>query len=167
MKTFDFPPVDGEVEPHQLGELGVTVAQHVGEIMGPVQVGVDGADAAAFTVKVAVDLSSNAGQLGNQVHGVFIDELRKATETVEFHIPFNKIKCKRLDRNFVKTSSRLVALHQKCLLCCTQSQGHYLSGQEVLSRFTLTSQYLDLCTPSEYARAKLLSLFRAVMAALN
>lgn len=84
--TFRVPPVDGEVEPHQLGELGVTVAQHVGEVVGPVQVGVDGADAAAFTIKVAVDLSSDARQLGNQVHRVFIDKLRKATEKVELHI---------------------------------------------------------------------------------
>lgn len=44
--------------------------------MGPVQVGVDGADAAALAVQVAVDLGSNAGQLSDQVHGVFIDKLR-------------------------------------------------------------------------------------------
>lgn len=68
--------MDGEVEPHQLSELSVTVSQHVGEVVGPVQVGVDGSDAAAFTIKVAVDLSGDAGQLGNQVHGVFIDKLR-------------------------------------------------------------------------------------------
>lgn len=68
-------PVDGEVKPHQLSELVVAVAQHVGEVVGPVQVGVDGPDAAALAIQVAVDLSSDAGQLGNQVHGVFIDKL--------------------------------------------------------------------------------------------
>lgn len=68
-------PVDSEVEPHQLSELGFTVAQHVGEVVGPVQVGVNGSDAAAFTIQVTVDLGSNAGKLCNQVHGVFIDKL--------------------------------------------------------------------------------------------
>lgn len=69
-------PVDGEVEPHKFSELSrVAVAQHVGEVSGPVQVGVDGANAAALTVQVTVDLSSNTRQLGNQVHGVLIDEL--------------------------------------------------------------------------------------------
>lgn len=69
--------MDGEVESHQLRELGLAVAQHVGEVVGPVQAGVDGSDAAALTVQVAINLSSNARQLGNQVHGVFIDELEQ------------------------------------------------------------------------------------------
>lgn len=77
-------PVDGEIKPHQLGELVIAVAQHVGEVVGPVQVGVDGSDAAAFTVQVAVDLGSDAGQFGNQVHRVLVDKLedkRKRTQT--------------------------------------------------------------------------------------
>ncbi|TNN57221.1 hypothetical protein EYF80_032555 [Liparis tanakae] len=49
-------PVDGEVEPHQLGELGVAVAQHVAEVVGPVQVGVDGSDAAALAHSSATHL---------------------------------------------------------------------------------------------------------------
>lgn len=68
-------PVDGEVQPHQLSELGVTVAQHVGEVVGPVQVGVDGANTAAFAVQVTINLGSDAGQLSNQVHGVLINKL--------------------------------------------------------------------------------------------
>lgn len=80
MCMFQVAPVDGEVEPHELSELGIAVAQHVGEIVGPVQVWVDGSDAAAFAIQVAVDLGSNAGQLGNQVHGVFIDKLRDTTK---------------------------------------------------------------------------------------
>ena len=74
-------PVNGEVEPHQLSELGIAVAQHVGEVVGPVQVGVDGSDAAALTVQVAVDLGCDAGQLGDQVHGVLIDKLVQKTQT--------------------------------------------------------------------------------------
>lgn len=79
---FARAPVDGEVKPHQLGELGLAVAQHVGEVVGPVQVGVDGSDAAAFAVQVAVDLGSDARQLGNQVHGVLIDKLQTRREEV-------------------------------------------------------------------------------------
>lgn len=67
--------MNGEVESHQLSELGVTVAQHVSEVVGPVQVGVNGTDAAALTVQVAIDFGGNARQLSNQVHGVFVDEL--------------------------------------------------------------------------------------------
>lgn len=72
--------MDGEVQPHQLGELGLAVAQHVGEVVGPVQVGVDGTDAAAFAVQVAVDLSGDAGQLGDQVHRVLVDKLGTRAE---------------------------------------------------------------------------------------
>ena len=68
-------PVDSEVESHELSELGIGVAEHVCEIVGPVQVGVNGSNAAAFTVQVAVNLSSDAGQLGDQIHGIFIDKL--------------------------------------------------------------------------------------------
>lgn len=75
--------MDGEVKPHQLSELGVTVAQHVGEVVGPVQVGVNGSNAAAFTIKVAVDLSSNARQLSNQVHGVLIDKLETIQDNLD------------------------------------------------------------------------------------
>lgn len=67
--------MDSEVEPHELSELSITVAQHVGEVVGPVQVGVNSSNTAAFTIQVAVDLGSNAGQLGNQVHGILIDKL--------------------------------------------------------------------------------------------
>lgn len=74
---FQVAPVDGKVKPHQFSELGIAVAQHVGEVVGPVQVWVDGSNTAALTIQVAVDLCSNAGQLGNQVHGVFIDKLRE------------------------------------------------------------------------------------------
>lgn len=81
---FKVAPVDGEVEPHKFSELGFTVAQHVGEVVGPVQVGVDGSDAAAFTVQVAVDLGSDAGQLGDQVHGVFINKLREPKSSIKF-----------------------------------------------------------------------------------
>lgn len=69
--------MDSEVEPHKLSELRITVAQHVGEVVGPVEVGVDSSDTAAFTVQVTVDLGSNAGELGNQVHRIFIDKLLK------------------------------------------------------------------------------------------
>lgn len=70
-------PVNGEVEPHQFCELLFAVAQHVGEVMRPVQVGVDGTDAAALAVQVAVDLSRHAGELGDQVHGILIHELHR------------------------------------------------------------------------------------------
>lgn len=83
--------MDGEVKPHELSELDVAVAQHVGEVVGPVQVGVDGSNTAAFAIQVAVDLGSNAGQLSNQVHGVLVNKLKK-----------NKNKCKMIRKEHVK-----------------------------------------------------------------
>lgn len=71
--------MDGEVQAHELSERGIAVAQHVGEVVGPVQTGVDGADAAALAVKVAVNLGRNAWQFSDQIHGVFIDKLREET----------------------------------------------------------------------------------------
>lgn len=116
MRFFAAVPVDGEVEPHQLSELVVAVAQHVGEVVGPVQVGVDGADAAALTVQVTVNLSSNAGQLSNQVHGVLVRKLGDVTIQ----------SVRKRARRFLQNGS------------CAESWG-----------CKLTSQYLDLCTPSE------------------
>lgn len=69
--------MDGEIESHELSELGIIVAQHVGEIVRPIQVGIDGSNAAALTVQVAVDLSRHTGKLGNQVHGVLIHKLNQ------------------------------------------------------------------------------------------
>ena len=88
--------MDGEVKPHELSELGVAVAQHVGEVVGPVQVGVDGSDTAAFAVQVAVDLGSNAGQLSNQVHGVLVNKLgRKSKFTMIRKEHIKQAECKQ------------------------------------------------------------------------
>lgn len=86
-------PVDSKIEPHKLSELGITVAQHVSEVMGPVKVGVDGSNTAAFTIQVAVDLGGNAGQLGNQIHGIFIDKLRKAEKHMQPNNCGNLLLC--------------------------------------------------------------------------
>lgn len=72
--------MDGEIESHELSELGITVAQHVGKIVRPVQVGINGSNAAALTVQVAVYLSCDTGKLGNQVHGILIHKLKKKNE---------------------------------------------------------------------------------------
>lgn len=69
--------MDGKIEPHELSKLGISVAQHVGKIVRPIQVGINGANAAAFTVQVAVDLRCHTGKLGNQVHRVLIHKLNK------------------------------------------------------------------------------------------
>jgi hypothetical protein len=62
--------VDGEVETHKLNEvlvLGET--ELVGQVERVVLVLLDGCDLAVL-VDVAVDLSGDGGQLGNEVHGV-------------------------------------------------------------------------------------------------
>ena len=63
--------VDGEVEAHELRERSAVVAQHGGEVGRPVLGRVDAADL-AVSVEVAVDGSGKRGQLGYQVHGVFV-----------------------------------------------------------------------------------------------
>ncbi len=67
--------VDGQVEAHELGEVVVGVAEHVGEVGGPVLFDVDGAHAGAIAVQVPVDDGGDGGQLGDEVHGVLVDVL--------------------------------------------------------------------------------------------
>ena len=63
-------PVNGEIKSHQLSEHGILVADHLGEVVGPVLVGVDGAGGGALPEQVVVDGGSDHGQLGNHVHGI-------------------------------------------------------------------------------------------------
>lgn len=68
--------MDGEVEAHELDEVGVVVAQHGGEVVAPILVGVDGANTLAIAEHVAVDGSGHDWQLGNQIHRVLVDVLK-------------------------------------------------------------------------------------------
>jgi len=62
--------VDNEVQPHQLDEvLVVTKAQLVGQVKTVILVLLDISNLAIFE-DVSVDLRSNGGELGNDVHGV-------------------------------------------------------------------------------------------------
>ena len=71
-----------KVEAHELDELGILVAQHGSEIPAPVLISVDGTGTGPVTVHVAVDDGSHRGQLGNQVHGIFIHQLGQTNESV-------------------------------------------------------------------------------------
>ena len=68
--------VDGEVEPHELCEHWVLVSDHLGEVVAPVLLGVDGARALALLEQVVVDGGGHNGELGNQVHGVLEGRLK-------------------------------------------------------------------------------------------
>lgn len=62
--------VDGQVETHQLNEVGVlSEAQHVGQVVAIVLVLLDLGNLTVLE-DVAVDTGSNAGQLSDQVHAV-------------------------------------------------------------------------------------------------
>ena len=62
--------VDGQVETHELNEVGVAAeAELVGEVVGIVLVLLGGHDLAALE-DVLVDAGSNGGELGNEVHRV-------------------------------------------------------------------------------------------------
>uniref|UniRef100_A0A2M4C5E3 Putative secreted protein n=1 Tax=Anopheles marajoara TaxID=58244 RepID=A0A2M4C5E3_9DIPT len=67
--------VDGEVQAHQLGELLVLVAQHLGEVGRPILLRVDRPDTLAVAVRVAVDGGRDHRQLGDQVHAVLVHVL--------------------------------------------------------------------------------------------
>ena len=62
--------VDGQVETHQLGEHGILVADHLGEVVRPILRGVNGAGRCSLPVQVVVDGGGNHGQLSDQVHAV-------------------------------------------------------------------------------------------------
>lgn len=62
--------VDGEVETHELNEVGVVgEAKLVGKVEGVILVLLDGSDLSALE-DVLVDARSNVGELSNEVHGV-------------------------------------------------------------------------------------------------
>ena len=62
--------VDGQVETHQLNEVIVVAeAKLVGQVEGVVLVLLDRSDLAILE-NIAVDLRSNGGQLGNEIHRV-------------------------------------------------------------------------------------------------
>lgn len=70
-----------EVEPDEFRKRGVvsTTPEHLREVVSPVLRTVDGADARAGLVRVAVDGSRNRSQFRDQVHRVLITILRKKT----------------------------------------------------------------------------------------
>lgn len=65
-------PVNGQIQTHELGEFGIIESKHFGVVGGPIQIVIDGADALAALVCVAVDGGCNDWQLSNQVNAVFI-----------------------------------------------------------------------------------------------
>lgn len=63
--------VDGQVETHQLNEIVVVaVAKLVGQVEGVILILLDGGKLAILE-NIAIDLRSNGGQLGNEIHRVF------------------------------------------------------------------------------------------------
>ena len=70
---FENSRVDGQVKTHELGEHGVLVADHLGEVVGPILLGVDGGGGGAVLIQVVVDGRGHHGQLGDEVHGVLVD----------------------------------------------------------------------------------------------
>ena len=62
--------VDGEVESHELDELGVlSESEEGGQVLGVIGGRVDGGELVS-SVGVSVDSSSDVGELGDEVHGV-------------------------------------------------------------------------------------------------
>jgi hypothetical protein len=67
--------VNGHVQPHQLDKrLVISVPEHGSKVGGPILVGVDGGDL-AVAVDVLEDSGSDDGELGEEVHRVFVSGL--------------------------------------------------------------------------------------------
>lgn len=73
-----------EVEPDEFRKRGIvsTTPQHLREVVSPVLRTVDGTDARAGLVRVAVDSSRNWRQFCDQVHRILITILDKKQVTV-------------------------------------------------------------------------------------
>lgn len=61
-------PVNGEVETHKLGELGVVETKHGAVVSRPILVVVDSANTLAVTVRIAIYGRCNDWQLRDQIH---------------------------------------------------------------------------------------------------
>ena len=67
--------VNGEVESHQLNELGILEADLVAIVGRPIHVRVGRWQGGAFAVQVVVDFGSDRHQVGNAVHAIFVGVL--------------------------------------------------------------------------------------------
>ena len=126
--------MNSKVEPHQLHEQGVLIAQHGGEVGRPVLVLVDGPDRSAITVQVSVDDGGDGGKLGNQVHRVLICVLQMQVITDEIMM-MKKDQCK---------ISSVVTQVNENKFCCVQNIG--MGVLHPMSHLTTTPcQYSDYC----------------------
>ena len=65
-----------QVQTNEFGELCVVVSKHLGEVERPILVCINGANARTVLVRVAVHQGGDSGQLGDEIHGVFIEILK-------------------------------------------------------------------------------------------
>lgn len=68
ISTINCAPVQSQIQPHELRELWVFVAQLADEVRRPVLVGIDCSYARSISEEIAVDDSGDGWQLCYQVH---------------------------------------------------------------------------------------------------
>ena len=74
-----FLPVNRQVEADEFGELLIFISQHLGEVVGPILLCVNGAYARTVLVRVAIHQGGDSGQFCNQIHSVLIEILQSNT----------------------------------------------------------------------------------------
>merc|ERR1712126_479550 len=62
--------VDCQIKSHKFSEHFIFVSNHLGEVVRPILVGINGTGCSAISVQVVVDGGGDHRQLGHQVHGV-------------------------------------------------------------------------------------------------
>lgn len=68
--------MEGEVETEEISEsLILWLAEHDGEVLGPIEVAVDGWESTTWAVGLVVDLSGDSWELGEEGDGIFEDWL--------------------------------------------------------------------------------------------
>ena len=68
--------MNGEVEAHELCEIGVVVSQHAGEVVAPVFVHVYYPHGGPGPVQVSVDDGRDGGESCDEIHSVLIHILK-------------------------------------------------------------------------------------------
>ena len=69
--------MNGEIQPHEFGELRIFVSELTDKVGGPIFICVNRSDAGSIAIEIAIDDGSYRRQLGDEIHGILIDGLVK------------------------------------------------------------------------------------------
>lgn len=114
-----------QVQSHQFDELSIVVAQHRGEVVTPIFVRVDGADARTVLVGVTVDCGCDDWYFSDHIHGVFVNVLKMENKNFknEHWCVLENVKIE-VPQGYETGPNNRTSCH-KCILNNNRRRNHY------------------------------------------